>query len=154
MDRDTQTFPANRREPPVQWPGEGVSRIPFEVYASAEQYRLEGQHLWKGPVWSFLGLEGTIPESGDYFVSRLGETEIIVVRGEDETVRGFVNRCSHRARYCALPLAGTSSDSPASTTRGATISAALFPPLHLNAAFAARGACRMISTGPVTGCGL
>lgn len=88
----------------IRWPDEGLTRVPFELYTSPYQYRAELERIYKGPVWSFLGIASDARAQGDYFVSRIGETPIIVARGADDVLRGFVNRCSHRgALLCLSP---------------------------------------------------
>lgn len=88
----------------VPWPGNGLTRIPFELYSSPEQYELELERIYKGAAWSYLGLEQNVTAPGDYFTTYIGETSVIVVKGEDEEIRGFVNRCVHRgALLCIEP---------------------------------------------------
>ncbi|MEW4983671.1 MAG: Rieske 2Fe-2S domain-containing protein [Cycloclasticus sp.] len=46
--------------------------------------------------WLFLGHDSQIPEAGDFLRTYMGEDDVIVVRGEDNEVRAFLNACSHR----------------------------------------------------------
>ncbi len=88
----------------VQWPSNGLTEIPFELYSSVSQYELEVERIYKGPAWSYLGLLGALTNPGDYFTTFIGETSVIVVLGEDGEPRGFVNRCVHRgAMLCLAP---------------------------------------------------
>jgi len=48
------------------WPGEGTSRVPFQVYTDREIYALEQERIFQGPTWNFLCLEAEIPNPGDY----------------------------------------------------------------------------------------
>jgi phenylpropionate dioxygenase-like ring-hydroxylating dioxygenase large terminal subunit len=49
-----------------------------------------------------------IPNPGDYFVSYIGEDQVIVVRGEDGEVRVLLNTCRHRGNaLCRAELGNT-----------------------------------------------
>ena len=59
------------------WPALDYSRVPYRLYHDAEIYEREQERIFRGPVWSFLGLEAEIPEPGDFRASYVGETPII-----------------------------------------------------------------------------
>lgn len=80
----------------VEWPGAGLTEIPYQLYTDADQYRAEQDRIYKGPVWNYLCLASELPGSGDYVVSGAGETSILVVRDKAGALNAFVNRCSHR----------------------------------------------------------
>src|SRR6185436_4656418 len=67
----------------VTWPSNGISEVPFRLYADPEQYRLEQERLFKGPAWNYLCLAGEIPNPGDWVATTLGEVAIIVARDAD-----------------------------------------------------------------------
>ena len=90
----------------VRWPSNALTEVPFEVYSSPAQYALEVERIYKGLAWSYLGLQAALTKSGDYFTTFIGETSVIVVRDEDGTVRGFVNRCAHRGAMLCLEASG------------------------------------------------
>ena len=46
--------------------------------------------------WIAVGVEADIPEPGDVYALDVGRSSIILLRDEDETIRGFFNVCSHR----------------------------------------------------------
>ena len=50
----------------VRWPDDGVSRVPYGVYTDPDVYEEEQARIFRGPVWSFVGLSQEIPEPGDY----------------------------------------------------------------------------------------
>jgi anthranilate 1,2-dioxygenase large subunit len=83
-------------EKPAFFPRSDGSRIPYEVYSSAEIYRLEQERIFRGPTWSFVALEAEIPKPGDFKSTFVGDTPVVVTRDGDESVSAWVNRCAHR----------------------------------------------------------
>jgi anthranilate 1,2-dioxygenase large subunit len=97
------TMPETATPPePLRWPEEGVTRVPFRVFADPEIYAREQQRIFRGPVWNFLCLEAEIPQPGDIRLAVIGETPIIVTRDEKGTVHAMVNRCAHRGALVCL----------------------------------------------------
>ena len=93
-------------EPPdgVHFPHSDGSRVPYRVFDSAAVYAREQERIYRGPTWSFLGLEAEIPEPGDFKSTYIGETPVVMTRAEDGTLAAWVNRCAHRgAAVCRLP---------------------------------------------------
>ncbi|MBY0269421.1 MAG: aromatic ring-hydroxylating dioxygenase subunit alpha [Burkholderiales bacterium] len=80
----------------VTWPQEGYTRVPLQVFADHEIYSWEQDLIFRGPTWSFLGLEVEIPEPGDYITTFIGDSPIIVVRTADGGINALVNRCVHK----------------------------------------------------------
>ena len=64
----------------ISWPDDGYSRIPYGVYTDPSVYDDEQQRIFRGEVWSFVGLAQEIPEMGDYRTTYIGDTPVIVVR--------------------------------------------------------------------------
>src|SRR4051794_25352765 len=90
----------------VSWPSNGLTEIPFRVYTDPEQYALEQERIFKGPTWSYLCLAGEIPNAGDYVATTVGETAVVVTRGDDGRINAFVNRCAHRGNLLCLERQG------------------------------------------------
>ena len=67
----------------LEWPVEGNSRVPYRVFADPDIYRTELDRVFLGASWQYLALAGELPEIGDYRTTFLGETPVIVTRGED-----------------------------------------------------------------------
>jgi anthranilate 1,2-dioxygenase large subunit len=86
----------------LRWPAEGVTRVPFRVFADPAIYALEQQRIFRGPVWNFLCLEAEIPQPGDIRLATVGETPIIVTRDDAGAVHAMVNRCAHRGALVCL----------------------------------------------------
>ena len=88
--------PAEQHAP--QWK-EGFS-LPQAEYSDPAIFRADVRLLTEG-LWLLVDHESAIPAPGDYFRTRIGEEEIILVRGKDMVVRGFFNVCRHRgSRIC------------------------------------------------------
>ena len=90
----------------VRWPDDGVSRVPYGVYTDPGIYEEEQARIFRGPVWSFVGLRQEIPEPGDYRTAYIGDTPVIVLRNLDGEIRVLVNRCSHRGNLVCIAKAG------------------------------------------------
>ena len=78
------------------WPAEGDSRAPYWIYLDQGIYRREIERIFEGPTWSYVALECELPNPGDWKRSTIGEKSVLIVRGKDGIVRGFLNKCAHR----------------------------------------------------------
>ena len=50
---------------PVTWPNDGVSCIPIRIYTDPDIYAEEQQRIFRGPIWSFVGMADEISKPGD-----------------------------------------------------------------------------------------
>lgn len=88
----------------LQWPVEGYTRVPLQVFADPEIYAWEQDLIFRGPTWHYLGLEAELPQPGDYITTHVGDSSIIVVRRADGGVNALVNRCVHKgSTICYQP---------------------------------------------------
>jgi len=86
----------------VDRPGE-TFRVHRSIYTDAELFELEMRHIWEG-TWIYVGHDSQIPNRHDYFTTTIGRQPVIIARGADGQVRGFINACSHRgAMVCRKP---------------------------------------------------
>ncbi len=86
------------------------SRVPYAVFSSPEIYALEQERIYRGPVWSFLGLEAEIPKPGDYKSTFVGDSPVVMTRAENGSLACWVNRCAHRgAMVCRTPRGNATS---------------------------------------------
>ena len=86
------------------WPAAGDSRVPFWIYTDEAVYRRELERIFGGPTWSYVALECELPAPGAYKRTMIGATSVLIVRGEDGKLRGFLNRCAHRGvELCQQP---------------------------------------------------
>lgn len=78
----------------------GTFTLNRSVYTDHAIFELEMEKIFESN-WVYLAHESQLPKPGDYMLSAMGRREVIVVRGQDNVVRGLINACSHRgARVC------------------------------------------------------
>lgn len=94
----------------VQFPRSDFSRLPFRLYHDPEVYELEQERVFRGPTWSVLGLEAEIPKPGDFIVTHVGQTGVVVNRLKSGAVGAFVNRCAHRGAEIVREPYGNAAD--------------------------------------------
>src|SRR5436190_5039408 len=82
-------------------------RIPMFIYTDPDVYQLELERLF-GRTWLFVAHESEVPAAGDFVVREMGEQSVIVGRGDDSTVRVFLNSCRHRGMKLACEDFGSS----------------------------------------------
>lgn len=55
--------------------------------------------------WHCVGHESQIKNRGEYFLFEIDQESVIVIRGQDNVVRGLINVCRHRgSRICREPV--------------------------------------------------
>ncbi len=94
----------------MTWPHEGNARVPYRVFADPGIYRAEVERVFLGKSWQYLALADELPNPGDYKTTFLGETPVIVTRGEDGNIHAMLNRCAHRGNLVCLKQRGHSDD--------------------------------------------
>ena len=65
------------------------------VYTDPEIFRLEMQRIY-GQAWVYVGHESQVKNTGDYHTTRIGDQDVIMVRGADGKVNVLYNRCAHK----------------------------------------------------------
>ena len=76
------------------------AHVSRRVYVDPEIYELEQERLFRR-TWLFLAHESELPQKGDYVARELAGEPVVLVRGDDGVVRGFLNSCRHRGmRLC------------------------------------------------------
>jgi phenylpropionate dioxygenase-like ring-hydroxylating dioxygenase large terminal subunit len=90
----------------VSWPSSGITLVPFRLYSDARQYALEQERIFKGPTWNYLCLSDEVLNPGDYLVTGVGETSVVVTRTQSGELHAFVNRCAHRGSLLCLKRRG------------------------------------------------
>ena len=56
--------------------------------------------------WYYVGREDEIPSSGRFIRRRVGRETVVLVRGKDQVIRGFLNVCRHRGAQLCLTDGG------------------------------------------------
>lgn len=97
-------------EPLLKFPTEDGSRIPYAVFSSQAVYELEQERIFRGPTWSFLGLEAEIPNSGDFKSTFVGDTPVVMTRTQQGELAAWVNRCAHRGAQVCRQARGNASE--------------------------------------------
>ena len=90
----------------LHWPAEGLTRVPYRVFADPEIYRLEQERIFRGPVWCYVALEAELPNPGDFKSTFIGDTPVVVSRDKDGSLHAFVNRCAHRGALVCREMKG------------------------------------------------
>ena len=88
------------------WPKDLVCAIPYGLYVDANIYEQEQAKLFRGPTWNYVALEAEIPNPGDYKSTFVGDTPVVIARGKDGAIHGWVNRCAHRGALVCRELRG------------------------------------------------
>jgi phenylpropionate dioxygenase-like ring-hydroxylating dioxygenase large terminal subunit len=70
-------------------------RVHSRIYTDPEIFEEELDRVFHRG-WVYVGHEGEVPEPGDFRSTLVGRQPVILVRGDDGTVRVLMNRCTHR----------------------------------------------------------
>jgi len=81
-------------------PEHGAQCLPGQFYTNPDYFKFEVE-TFLSKEWHCIGRADEIPKPGDYFVTRLFDEPLLVVRGDDDAVRVLSNLCRHRG----MPLA-------------------------------------------------
>ena len=66
-----------------------------ELYVNPDIYQQELEQIY-ARAWLFVGHESMVPNPGDFFLSRMGEESVILVRDERGKLHALLNTCRHR----------------------------------------------------------
>jgi choline monooxygenase len=95
-----------RLENAIGAPPQRPTLVPAERYYSPAFAQLEAERMWP-KVWQVACTVDHVAEPGDYFEYRCGPYSVLIVRGDDGTLRAFQNVCRHRGNsLCAGSGAG------------------------------------------------
>jgi len=93
-----------KQYPPAPLPADGVAAamapfgqsrmLPREAYVDQAVFDWEQQHIFSG--WTCVGHAADLAAVGAQKAVGTGANAILLVRGDDDTVRAFANTCRHR----------------------------------------------------------
>jgi nitrite reductase/ring-hydroxylating ferredoxin subunit len=90
---DKHTAPPPLLEESPQFLGD--EDIPYERYISQEYFDREMKSLWP-KSWQWACREEHLPDDGDIQVYDIGPYSIIITRVDEDTIKAFLNTCTHR----------------------------------------------------------
>ena len=93
-----------------QWPVEGPSRAPYWTFTDPMVYAREQERIFRGKVWHYVGLEAEVANPGDFKATQIGESPVLITRGEDGKVYGMLNRCAHRGNLVSMKENGNTKE--------------------------------------------
>jgi phenylpropionate dioxygenase-like ring-hydroxylating dioxygenase large terminal subunit len=85
----SRTPPATNLDPLDGW------SLPAWTYADPEFARVEAERIFR-PSWQIVCHVSDVPNAGDWQSLDYISESVIVVRGQDDVLRGFTNVCRHR----------------------------------------------------------
>ena len=87
-----------------------ISEIRYAVYQDDDVYQREQERIYRGKTWSYLALTAELPNAGDYKSTYVGDTPVVVTRGQDGAIFAWVNRCAHKGAKVCRSNRGNSAD--------------------------------------------
>jgi choline monooxygenase len=88
------------RLPEIPLPVDEGWTLPAAWYSDEAVWALERERIFSS-TWQYAGRAEQVRTAGSFFVSQAGHIPILVVRGRDDRLRGFVNVCRHRGHPVA-----------------------------------------------------
>ena len=94
---------AEHQEP--RWPPlERGCAVPYALFTEQIWFEREQQRLFRGPTWSFVGLDIEVAKPGDFKTTYVSAIPVVVTRDRDGALHVLENRCAHRgALVCREP---------------------------------------------------
>ncbi len=79
---------------------DGAFAVDRRIFTDPALFELELAHIFEG-TWLYLAHESQVPRPGDWLATHMGRRPVVLMRGADGQVRGFINACAHRgAKLC------------------------------------------------------
>src|SRR5689334_19920777 len=77
--------------------------LPSRWYADAEIFQAEVERIHRR-AWHFPAHAGQLAETGDVALKTNADVPIVLARGQDDEVRGFINICRHRGHPVVMEV--------------------------------------------------
>mgnify|MGYP001362139558 CR=1 FL=1 len=74
----------------------GTKTLPYRYYTDPNVLKAEQKNIFS-KSWQFVCHENRLKQVGDFYTCEIASEPIMIVRGEDGTLRAFYNVCPHRA---------------------------------------------------------
>ncbi len=88
----------------------GAHTLPRQYYTSADIFAREAEKIF-GQRWVCVGREEQIEKPGEFFLAEIGQENLIIVRGQDGSIRALYNVCRHRGTRMCTDVKGKFSGS-------------------------------------------
>lgn len=93
-----------KKEHPKDFPT--LPDLPAGRYIDSDFFAAEQEHVWS-KSWLFAGHTDELPETGSFKLWRDAGVPVIIIRGQDDEIRGFYNTCRHRGGPLVREECGT-----------------------------------------------
>ena len=88
------------------WFDIGTGELDRRIFSDSQIYQEELNKIF-ARAWNFMCHESQIPAPGSFFLNRIGEDHVIVVRDKDDQVQVLLNSCPHRGNTVCRADQGT-----------------------------------------------
>ena len=78
-----------------QWVMQQGGSVDRTIFTDETVYREELERIF-ARAWNFICHESQLPEVGSFFMSYIGEDEVIAVRDRQGVIQVLLNSCPHR----------------------------------------------------------
>lgn len=102
--RQRSAYESARTAPPDGFPA--FPDLPLGRYTDAHFYELERRYLF-GRSWLYAAHDSELTGPGAFKLCDIAGAAVVLVRGDDDVVRGFVNACRHRGAPVVRDSCGT-----------------------------------------------
>ena len=82
------------------------TRIHRDVYTDEAIFDLEMDRIW-ARAWIYVGHESQVKEPGDFYTTRIGKENVVLVRDKQGDVNVIYNRCGHKGAKVVERRCGT-----------------------------------------------
>src|SRR5262245_2029330 len=79
----------------TRWFDPATGVLDRRIFSDPDVYKLELERIF-ARAWNFVCHESQLPQSGCFFMSYIGEDEVIAVRDRSGKINVLLNSCSHR----------------------------------------------------------